>query len=154
MNNVNTMNHGTLLMVFWILACLLASYMLVRHFRAYIDAIFARAPGQSWPDVFRKGNAEHEMNQRAKLEMFGSKWVTIGGHLLLISVLFLSLSLTAYAPYWALLMVAYFAWGLYDTQSLGFDENKSYKRLLKRDKLSYRLVHAALWPWHRSRSKG
>jgi len=53
--------------------CFAASYLLICEFRAYLDAVFSRSPGELFVDVWKRAHAEHDMNRKAQLKMFGSK---------------------------------------------------------------------------------
>lgn len=133
--------------------CLVASYLLMREFRAYLDAILGRAPGEPWASVWKRAQAEHDLNRKAQLEMFGSKWATVGGRLLVVGLVIAGVWFLAFIPLAAVLLAVYLAWGLYATRALGLKANDVYARLLKRDRITYRLLYAALWPLHATQAK-
>jgi hypothetical protein len=54
--------------------CFAASYLLICEFCAYLDAVFSCSPGELFVDVWKRAHAKHDMNRKAQLEMFGSKW--------------------------------------------------------------------------------
>ena len=39
--------------------CFAASYLLICEFRAYLDAVFSRSPGELFVDVWKRAHAEH-----------------------------------------------------------------------------------------------
>ena len=80
------MNRETCELLIFVGMFLAASYLLMRGFRAYLDAIFTRAPGESWGDVWKRARAEHVLNRNAQLEMFGSKWATVAGRLIVVGI--------------------------------------------------------------------
>jgi hypothetical protein len=147
------MNRETLELLVILGMCFVASYLLMREFRAYLNAVFSRVSGESWVDVWRRAHVEHELNRKARLEMFGSKWATVGGRVFVMVLVAAGGWLLVFLPVVALLLVAYMAWGLYATGSLGLTANDVYSRLLRRDRFTYRLLHAALWPLHMAQAK-
>lgn len=147
------MNRDTFELLIFVGMFLAASYLLMREFRAYLDAIFTRAPGESWGDVWKRARAEHVLNRNAQLEMFGSKWATVAGRLIVVGIVSALVWFLVAMPAVALLLAAYVGWGLYATRSLGLTANAVYARLLKRDRITYRLLHAALWPVHVRQAK-
>lgn len=142
------MNRETLELMIFVGMCLAASYLLMREFRAYLDAVFSRAPGETWADVWKRAQSEHDLNRKAQLEMFGSKWATVAGRLFVVGLVIAGVWFLAFVPVAAVALAVYLAWGLYATRSLGLTANNVYARLLKRDRITYRLLHAALWPFH------
>lgn len=142
------MNRETFGLLVFLGMCLAASYLLMREFRAYLEAIFSRAPGESWADVWKRAATEHDLNRKAQLEMFGSRWATVGGRLIVVAIVVALVWLFLVMPVLGVLLVAYIGWGLYATRSLGLTANVVYPRLLKRDRITYLLLHAALWPLH------
>lgn len=142
------MNRETFELLVFLGMCLAASYLLMREFRAYLEAAFSRAPGEPWADVWKRAKGEHELNRKAQLEMFGSRWATVGGRLLVVAIVIAFVWFLVTVPLLAMLLVVYIGWGLYATRDLGLTANAVYPRLLKRDRITYLLLHAALWPLH------
>lgn len=147
------MNRETFELLVFVGMCLAASYLLMREFRAYLDAIFSRTPGEPWADVWKRAHTEHDLNRKAQLEMFGSKWATVGGRLLVVGLVIAGVWFLAFLPVAALLLAAYVVWGVYATRALGLTATDVYARLLKRDRITYRLLHAVLWPLHAAQAK-
>lgn len=147
------MNRETLELLVFVGMCFAASYLLMREFRAYLDAVFSRSPGEPWADVWKRAHAEHDLNRKAQLEMFGSKWATVGGRLLVVGLVIAGVWFLAFVPVASVLLAVYLAWGLYATRSLGLTANDVYARLLRRDRITYRLLHAALWPLYATQAK-
>lgn len=147
------MNRETFGLLMFVGMCFAASYLLMREFRAYLDAVFSRRAGEPWADVWKRARAEHDLNRKAQLEMFGSKWATVGGRMLVVGLSIAEAWFLAFLPVAAALLAVYVAWGLYATRALGLTSNDVYARLLKRDRITYRLLHAALWPLHAAKAK-
>lgn len=133
--------------------CLTGSYLIMREFRAYIDTALNRRQGESWGDVWKRAEQEHELNKQAQLEMFGSKWKTLSGRLCVMAVLLSCSWAMVFMPAAVIPVLAYFGLGAYVTRKNIPIDKQIYGRLLKRDRLTCRILYATLWPIYRPRSE-
>ncbi len=147
------MDREALELLFYAWMCLAASYLFMRNYRAYINALTNRLPGESWKAAWKRGAAEHDLNVQAQLQMFGSRWATAVGRLVVMGILVALSWFIVIAPFLAVLLLAHMGWGVYVTHHLGVTATPIYARLLKRDRATYRLLHAVLWPLHARRAR-
>jgi len=129
-------------------ACLVWGAMLVWWFWEYFDAVLHRRPGESFWQALERANAERKLNQKARSEMFGSRWSTAAASLLNVALSTLTVAALARAPWLGAALCAYLVSGLAVIRRYDLRAHGSWARLTFSNRLWFRLTHAWLWPLH------
>lgn len=129
-------------------ACVVWVAMLVWWFWEYVDAVLHRRPGESVWQALERANKERKLNQKARAEMFGSRWVTFAASLLSVVLMTLTAVALARAPWLGLALCAYLVAGLFVIRRYDLRAHVSWARLTFSNRLWLRLTHAWLWPLH------
>lgn len=135
-------------MVLMAIACAIVAAVLMWRYRAYIQALTERRPGESFLEAFQRGEKEHTLNQHAVETMMGGRLFT-----LLASIA--AVLLTGFSLIWALqgrwfgyVGGLYLAIGLVVSSRLNLRKHRQWARLGPIARQELRLAHAWLWPAH------
>jgi hypothetical protein len=124
-----------------------AAFFLMGKYRGMIDA-FLRRGSKTLTEAFIDGLNEQEKNEYAKLNMFGSQRATLFGRLIVFGITFLLLIAMVKYRFLAALIGAYLLLGMVITARVGIAANDIYPRLSLTDKLVFRTLYGAFWPWY------
>lgn len=122
--------------------------MLAWWFWEYVDAVIHRKDGESLLKALERGSKERALNQQARNEMFGARWITIAASTGSFAMNLLLLSLLVQGKLIGFVLGAYLLIGFVVGAKMNFKAHRSWGRLGIMDKLSFRWAHAWLWPAH------